>query len=92
MRVGHGQFAGDAEYWLNVPIATLEVVDITGITQDETDASVEFTWEWFLGEHAEFFIDLRIHSPSLGDDQLHEATANFKNYDDGWRFVDGAGW
>src|SRR5271165_3892392 len=65
-----------------VPVARRELLGVTGISKLGRAADVEFTWRWIpLNEVGEAFYSADLHYRSL---------ASFRNYDDGWRVVQGA--
>jgi len=74
---------GDAEKPVfTIPAARRELVAITGIAKQGNVADVEFTWRWIpLNEVGA----LLYH----GDSQ-YRSTAMFRDYDDGWRLIEGA--
>ncbi len=74
---------GDAEKRsFTIPAARRELVAITGIAKQGNVADVEFTWRWIpLNEVGA----LLYH----GDSQ-YRSTAMFRDYDDGWRLIEGA--
>ena len=58
-----------------------ELVAITGIAKQSNVADVEFTWRWTpLNEVGAVLYPSSIH---------YQSTAFFRNYDDGWRLVQG---
>jgi hypothetical protein len=64
-----------------IPLARRELIDITGISKQGSAASVEFTWRWVpLNE---------IGAALYSSDQRYKSTVGFRNYDDGWRVVNG---
>jgi hypothetical protein len=74
---------GDAEKQsFSIPTARRELVAITGIAKQGNVADVEFTWKW---------IPLNEVGAVLYSGDLHyRSTASFRDYDDGWRIVQGA--
>jgi hypothetical protein len=74
---------GDAEKQsFSIPAARRELVAITGIAKQGNAADVEFTWRWIpLNEVGAVFYPGEAH---------YRSTATFRNYDDGWRLVEGA--
>jgi len=65
-----------------VPVARRELLGVTGISKLGRAADVEFTWRWIpLNEVGAAFYSADLHYRSL---------ASFRNYDDGWRVVQGA--
>jgi hypothetical protein len=74
---------GDAEkQTFSIPAARRELIAITGIAKQGTVADVEFTWRWIpLNEVGAVFYP---------GDARYRSTATFRDYDDGWRLVEGA--
>jgi hypothetical protein len=74
---------GDAEkQTLSIPAARRELLAVTGIAKQGNAADVEFTWRWIpLNEVGAVFYPGEAH---------YRSTATFRNYDDGWRLVEGA--
>jgi hypothetical protein len=74
---------GDAEKQsFSIPAARRELVAVTGIAKQGNLADVEFTWRWIpLNEVGAAF---------YSRDLRYRSTASFRNYDDGWRLVEGA--
>lgn len=73
---------GDAEKQsFTVPAARRELVAVTGIAKQGNTADVEFTWKWTpLNE---------VGAALYSGDVHYRSTAAFRNYDDGWRVVEG---
>jgi hypothetical protein len=73
----------DAEKQIfTIPAARRELVAITGIAKQGNVADVEFTWRWIpLNE---------VGALLYPGDAHYRSTASFRNYDDGWRLIDGA--
>lgn len=73
---------GDAEKQsFNIPAARRELIAITGIAKQGDSADVEFTWHWVaLNEVGAIFYHGDVH---------YRSTAIFRDYDDGWRLVEG---
>jgi hypothetical protein len=66
-----------------VPVARREFVTITGISKSSNVADVEFTWHWLpLSE---------VGAALLPGNLQYKSSVGFKQYDDGWRLLDGAG-
>jgi hypothetical protein len=66
----------------SIPAARRELVAITGIAKQGNVADVEFTWRWIpLNEVGAVFYPGNIN---------YRSTASFRDYDDGWRLVQGA--
>jgi hypothetical protein len=74
---------GDVEkQTFNIPAARRELVAITGITKQGSVADVEFTWRWIpLNEVGAVIYPADAH---------YRSTAIFRDYDDGWRLIEGA--
>lgn len=74
---------GDAEkQTFSVPAARRELVAITGIAKQGNLADVEFTWRWIpLNE---------VGAAVYRGDAHYRSTASFRDYDDGWRLIEGA--
>ena len=74
---------GDAEKQsFTIPAARRELVAVTGIARQGSAADVAFTWRWVpLNEVAAalYFGEVR-----------HSSLVRFRNFDDGWRVVEGA--
>jgi hypothetical protein len=65
----------------SIPAARRELVAITGIAKQGSAADVEFTWRWIpLNEVGAVFYSADVH---------YRSTAGFREYDDGWRLVQG---
>jgi len=64
---------------LEFPVARRELVEVTGISKEGTQADVEFTWKWVpLNE-----VGAALYSADL----RYISTVAFRHYDDGWRIV-----
>jgi len=62
---------------LEFPVARKELVEVTGISKEGTQADVEFTWKWVpLNE-----VGAALYSADL----RYTSTVAFRHYDDGWR-------
>jgi len=62
---------------LEFPVARKELLEVTGISKDGTQADVEFTWKWVpLNE-----VGAALYSADL----RYTSTVGFRHYDDGWR-------
>jgi hypothetical protein len=74
---------GDAEKQsFTIPAAQRELVAITGIVKQGNVADVEFTWRWIpLNE---------VGAVLYHGDAHYRSTASFRDYDDGWRLIEGA--
>ena len=64
---------------LTIPVASRELVAVTGISKQGNVADVDFTWKW---------IPLNEIGAALYSGDLHyKSTVGFRDYDDGWRIV-----
>lgn len=74
---------GDADKQsFTIPAARRQLVAITGIAKQGNVADVEFTWRW---------IPLNEVGAVIYPNDLHyRSTTTFRDYDDGWRVVQGA--
>ena len=64
-----------------IPAAKRELVAITGIARQGNVADVEFTWRWTpVNEVGAALCSSGVH---------YRSTARFREYDDGWRIVQG---
>ena len=67
---------------LAIPLARRELVAVNGIAKQGNFADVDFTWRWFpLNE---------IGAALYSGDVHYKSVVAFRNYDDGWRMIDGA--
>ncbi len=63
----------------SIPVARRQFVAITGISKQNNDADVDFTWKWVpLNE---------IGAALYSSDLQYKSTVGFRDYDDGWRIV-----
>ena len=66
---------------LPIPAAKRELIAITGIAKQDGSADVEFSWKWTpLNE---------IGAALYSSDVRYRSVVAFRNYDDGWRVVEG---
>lgn len=66
---------------LSIPVAKREFIATTGIVKEGNSADVEFTWRWLpLNEIGEAL---------YSGDVRYKSVVGFRNYDDGWRMVEG---
>jgi hypothetical protein len=66
---------------LQIPVARRELLAVTGITKQGNTADVEFTWKW---------VPLNEVGAALYSGDLHyTSTVEFRQYDDGWRLMQG---
>jgi hypothetical protein len=77
-----------------VPVATFQVVAVTGIMSGEKEAMVEFTWKWKLTPIGEKLAakGMKFATPTawswdFDPDKLSNGEAVLKLYDDGWRIT-----
>jgi hypothetical protein len=62
-----------------IPVARRELVAVTGISKQGSQADVDFTWRW---------VPLNEVGAALYSGDLHyNSTVGFRDYDDGWRIV-----
>src|SRR5882672_299869 len=74
--------SGDAEKQVfTIPAARRELVAVTAIAKQGNVADVEFTWRWVpLNE---------VGAVLYPGDTHYRSTAIFRDYDDGWRLIEG---
>lgn len=66
---------------LAIPVARRELVGVNGIAKQGNFADVDFTWRWLpLNE---------IGAALYSGDVHYKSVVGFRNYDDGWRMIDG---
>jgi hypothetical protein len=64
---------------LEFPVAKRELVEVTGISKEGSQADVEFTWKWVpLNE---------VGGALYSADMRYTSTVGFRHYEDGWRIV-----
>ena len=64
---------------LEFPVARRELVGVTGITKDGSQAEVDFIWKWVpLNE-----VGAALYSADL----RYTSSVGFRHYDDGWRIA-----
>ena len=73
-----------------IPVAKPEVTAVTGVATTEKSATVKFNWHLGLTETGRALTACGLNFASLGyfgfnQAEIHEATALFQLYDDGWR-------
>jgi hypothetical protein len=67
---------------LFIPVARRELVSVTGISKQNNQADVDFTWKW---------APLNEVGAALYSGDLHyNSTVGFRDYDDGWRIAPSA--
>jgi hypothetical protein len=63
----------------SIPVARRQFLVVTGISKQNNDAYVDFTWKW---------LPLNEIGAALYSTDLHyKSTVGFRDYDDGWRIV-----
>jgi len=74
---------GDANAdYFNVPVAHRQLIGVTGISRSGGSANVEFLWKWVpLNE-----VGAALYAGGV----QYRSTAGFRQYDDGWRVVEGS--
>jgi hypothetical protein len=66
---------------LSIPVAKRELVAVTGVSKEGNSGDVEFSWKWLpLNEIGEAL---------YSGDVRYKSVVGFRNYDDGWRMIDG---
>ena len=67
--------------YFSVPAARRQLMAVSGISRDGTQAEVEFVWKWApLNE---------VGVALYGDGVQYTSTVGFRRYDDGWRLIEG---
>jgi len=62
-----------------IPAARRELVGVTGISKQGSQADVDFTWRWVpLNE---------VGAALYSSDLRYSSTVGFRDYDDGWRMI-----
>lgn len=65
-----------------IPVARRELIGVTGISKQGSQADVDFTWRW---------VPLNEVGAALYSSDLHyNSTVGFREYDDGWRLMQSA--
>jgi hypothetical protein len=73
---------GTGKLSLSVPVARRELLTVTGVSKQGNVADVDFTWRW---------VPLNEIGAALYTGDLHyNSTVGFRDYDDGWRIMQGA--
>lgn len=73
--------AGKSQYF-SVPVAKRQFIGVTGISKNGNVADVDFLWRWVaLNE---------VGSALYPGDVQDRATVSFRQYDDGWRVLEGS--
>jgi hypothetical protein len=73
--------AVDSQYF-SVPVARMQLTGITGISKNGNTADVDFLWKWIpLNE---------VGAALYGGGVQYRSTVGFRQYDDGWRVIDGS--
>jgi len=72
---------GDANAsYFNVPVATRQLIGVSGISRSGVSADVEFLWKWVpLNE-----VGAALYAGGV----QYRSTVGFRQYDDGWRVVE----
>jgi len=71
-----------ASQYLSVPAAKRELIEIMGITRENSHADVDFTWRWVpLNE-----VGAALYPRGV----RYLSSVLFRHYDDGWRVVEGS--
>ena len=66
----------------SVPVARRQLTGITGISKNGNSADVDFLWKWVpLNE---------VGAALYASGMQYKSTVAFRQYDDGWRIVDGS--
>jgi len=74
--------AANSQYF-SVPVARRQLVGITGIAKNGGTADVDFLWKWIpLNE---------VGAALYAGDVQYKSTVTFRQYDDGWRVMEGSG-
>jgi len=71
-----------ASKYFQVPIATRELIEITGISKNGSLADVDFSWKWVPANE----VGAALYSGGM----TYKSSVGFKHYDDGWRVVEGS--
>jgi len=66
---------------LAIPVATRELVRVTGIAKEGNNADVEFAWKWVPMNE--------IGAALYSGDVHYKSVVGFRDYDDGWRLIEG---
>jgi hypothetical protein len=65
-----------------IPVARRELIGVTGISKQGSQADVEFSWRWVpLNE---------VGAALYSSDPHYTSTVGFRQYDDGWRLMQAA--
>ena len=67
---------------ISIPAARRELVAVTGIYAQGTDAEVEFTWKWTPVNE--------VGAALYSGDLHYKSVVGFRKFDDGWRMTEGA--
>ena len=67
---------------IEIPVARRTLDAVTGISKQGTVADVEFTWKWVPVDE--------IGAALYSSDVHYKSVVGFREYDDGWRIVQGA--
>lgn len=64
-----------------IPIATRELIEITGISKIGNQADVDFSWKWVPANE--------VGAALASGGVQFKSTVGFRHYDDGWRVLEG---
>jgi hypothetical protein len=68
--------------YFSVPVARRQLTGISGISKSGSTADVDFLWKWIpLNE---------VGAALYADGVQHKSTVAFRQYDDGWRIMEGS--
>jgi hypothetical protein len=84
-----GMYSIGQDNKMELLIATMKVLEITGINGDEKEAMAEYTWKWELTPTGQRLASLHALPPSFTAAQRTTFTGKscFDRYDSGWRVV-----
>jgi hypothetical protein len=71
-----------ASQYFQVPIATRELIEITGISKNGNLADVDFSWKWAPANE----VGAALYSGGA----QYKSSVGFKHYDDGWHIIEGS--
>lgn len=69
-----------ASQYFEVPIATREFIEVTGISKNGNVADVDFSWKWVAANE----VGAALYSGGV----QYNSSVVFKHYDDGWRLIE----
>jgi len=67
--------------YFQVPIATRELIEVTGVSKNGNLADVDFSWKWVPANE----VGAALSSGGM----QYKSSVGFKHYDDGWRIIEG---